>query len=123
MRKFSIAVVAVGVSVAANGADAAPSCTFDGIWTASNAGGKTTFTTKLVTATHAITVDRSGGGLPSAHIEGVFTYDSTSGQITFTNKSVSTPDMAFFACLDIPGAYALNFSDCSHVTLSTTARG
>jgi hypothetical protein len=119
MRKFiSIAVVAVGVSIAASGADAAPSCTFDGTWTASNPGGKTTFSTKLVTATHAITVDRTGGGLPNAHIEGVYNYDSTSGQITFTNKSVSTPDMAFFACIDIPGTYTLSFSDCSHVTLS-----
>jgi hypothetical protein len=119
MRKLiSIAVVAGGVSVAANGADAAPACTFDGTWTASNAGGKTTFTTKLVPATHTITVDRTGGGLPSAHIEGVFAYDGGSGKITFTNKSVSTPDMAFFACIDIPGTYTLNFSDCSHVTLS-----
>jgi hypothetical protein len=119
MHKFiSIALVAVSVSVASGGADAAPSCTFDGTWTASNPGGKTTFTSKVVTATHTMTVDRSGGGLPSAHIEGVFTYDSSSGKITITNKSVSTPDMAFFACLDVPGTYTVNFTDCSHLTLS-----
>lgn len=119
MHKFiSIAVVAVGVSVSAGGADAAPSCTFDGTWTASNPGGRTTFTSKLATATHSMTVDRTGGGLPNAHIEGVYTYDSTSGQITLTNKSVSTADMAFFACVNVPGTYKVNFTDCSHITLA-----
>jgi hypothetical protein len=115
---FSVMAVAVGVSVVAGSADATPTCTFDGTWTASNPGGRTTFTTKMVVATHTVTVDRTGGGLPDAHIAGTFTYDATSGRITVTNTSVSTQDMAFFACLNVPGTYTVTFSDCTHLTLA-----
>ena len=118
MLKFiSVFSVAVALSVVAGSAEATPSCVLDGTWTAAHMGGRATFTTKLVAATHAITVDRTGGGLPNAHIEGTYTYDAASGHITFTNKSVSTQDMAFFACLNVPGTYSVTFSDCSHLTL------
>jgi hypothetical protein len=119
MRKFiSVVAVAVGLSVIAGSAEANPSCALDGTWTATNAGGRTTFTTKLVAATSSITVDRTGGGLPNAHIDGTYAYDAASGRITFTNKSVSTQDMAFFACLNVPGTYTLTFTDCTHMTLA-----
>jgi len=126
MRKLiSVVSVAafVGVVAGSTGADATPSCALDGVWTASNPGGRTTFTTKLVAATHAITVDRTGGGLPNAHIEGTYTYDASSGQITFTNRSVSTQDMAFFACLNVPGTYTVAFPDCTHMTLALVSDG
>ena len=110
--------VAVGLSVVASSADANPTCALDGVWTASNPGGRTTFTSKLVAATHTVTVDRTGGGLPNAHIDGTYTYDAASGKITFTNTAVSTQDMAFFACLNVPGTYTLSFPDCTHFTLA-----
>jgi hypothetical protein len=56
--------------------------------------------------------------LPNAHIDGTYAYDAASGRITFTNKSVSTQDMAFFACLNVPGTYTLTFTDCTHMTLA-----
>lgn len=119
MRKFiSMMFVAVGVSAVAGSADATPSCVLDGTWTTTHPGGRATFTTKLVAAAHTVTVDRTGGGLPNAHIDGTFTYDSASGRIVFTNKSVSTQDMAFFACLNVPGTYTVNFPDCTHMTLA-----
>jgi hypothetical protein len=116
MRKIiSVISLAVGICVVAGSADATPSCALDGTWTTTHAGGRATFTTKLVAATHTITVDRTGGGLPNAHIDGTFTY--ASGKVTFTNKSVSTQDMAFFACLNVPGTYSVTFTDCTHMTL------
>jgi hypothetical protein len=120
MRKLiSVISVAafVGVVVGSTGVAAAPSCALDGVWTATNPGGRTTFTTKIMTATHTITVDRTGGGLPNAHIDGTFTYDSASGKVMFTNRSVSTQDMAFFACLNVTGTYTVTFQDCTHMTL------
>jgi hypothetical protein len=107
----------VGVVVGSTGAEATPSCAFDGTWTSTVQGGPTTFTTKVNAAAHTATVDRTGGGLPSAHIEGTFTYDSASSRVTFTNTSVSTQDMAFFACLNVPGTYTIAFPDCTHLTL------
>ncbi len=118
MRKLiSVMSIALCVSVVAGSAEATPSCTLDGTWTSTHAGGRATFTTKLVAATHTITVDRTGGGLPDAHIGGTFAYDSAAGKITFTNTSVSTQDMAFFACLNVPGTYSVAFTDCTHLTL------
>jgi hypothetical protein len=108
----------VSVVFGSAGAAATPSCALDGVWTASNAGGQTTFTTKILTATHAITVDRTGGGLPNAHIDGTFTYDAASGRAIVTNRSVSTQDMGFFACLNVPGTYTVTFTDCTHLTLA-----
>ncbi len=117
MRKFlSVIPVAASLMAVAYSADATPTCAFDGVWTASNPGGRTTFTSKLVVATHTASVDRTGGGLPDAHITGTFTYDAASSKITVTNTAVSTQDMAFFACLNIPGTYTINFTDCSHFT-------
>ena len=119
MRKFiSVLSVAVALGFVAGSAEATPSCALDGTWTATHMGGRAMFTTKIVAATHTITIDRTGAGLPSAHIDGTYTYDSASGHITFTNKSVSTQDMAFFACLNVPGTYAVTFSDCSHMSLA-----
>jgi hypothetical protein len=118
MRKLiSVISMAAGVCVIAGSAEANPTCALDGTWTATHQGGRATFTTTLVAATHAITVDRTGGGLPNAHIDGTFTYDAAAGKVTFTNKSVSTQDMAFFACLNVPGTYSVTFTDCSHLTL------
>jgi hypothetical protein len=120
MRKLISVISAaafVGVVAGSTGAAATPSCVLDGIWTASNPGGRTTFTTKVVVATHAITVDRTGGGLPNAHIDGTFTYDAASGKVTMTNTAVSTQDAAFFACLNVTGTYTLTFTDCTHFTL------
>ena len=117
MRKFiSVILVAMGTSMVAGSAEATPTCALDGTWTTTHQGGRAMFTTKLVAATHAATVDRTGGGLPPAHIEGTFTY--AGGKITFTNKSVSTQDMAFFACLNVPGTYSVTFTDCSHMSLA-----
>jgi hypothetical protein len=119
MRKLiSVIAAAAALSAVATSADANPSCALDGVWTASNPGGRTTFTSKLVAATHSITVDRTGGGLPDAHITGTYTYDAASSKITFTNTGVSTQDMAFFACLNVPGTYAVSFPDCTHFTLA-----
>jgi hypothetical protein len=117
---ISMISVAALVGVVAGSTDAAatPSCAFDGVWTASNPGGATTFTTKVVAATQTITVDRTGGGLPAAHIAGTFIYDAASGRVTVTNKSVSTQDAAFFACLNVPGTYTVTFTDCTHMTLA-----
>jgi hypothetical protein len=121
MRKFisAMSVAAfMGVVGGSAGVEAAPSCALDGVWTATNPGGRTTFTTKIIAATHSITVDRTGGGLPNAHIDGTYTYDATSGKVAFTNKSVSTQDMAFFACLNVTGNYTVSFPDCTHMTLA-----
>lgn len=115
---ISMISVAVGVAVCTASADATPTCALDGTWTATSSRGNTIFTTKLVAASHSITVDRTGGGLPDAHIGGTYTYDGASAKITFTNTTVSTQDMAFFACLNIPGTYAVAFPDCTHLSLS-----
>jgi hypothetical protein len=119
MRKFiSVMSVAGALCAVSGSADATPSCALDGVWSTTNPGGRTTFTTKLVAATHAITVDRTGGGLPDAHIGGTYTYDAASQKITFTNTSVSTQDMAFYACLNVAGTYTVSFPDCTHLTLA-----
>lgn len=119
MRKLIFVMsLAACVSVTVNRADATPSCALDGTWTTTNPGGRTTFTTKLVAATHAITVDRTGGGLPDAHIAGTYTYDAASSHITFTNTSASTQDVAFYACLNVPGTYTVTFPDCTHLRLA-----
>jgi hypothetical protein len=119
MRKFISSIsMAVGVGLVTISADATPTCALDGVWTTSHPAGRTSMTTKLVAATHAITLDRTGGGLPDAHIEGTFTYDAASGNITLTNKSVSTQDLAFYACLNVPGTYKVTFPDCTHLALS-----
>lgn len=118
MGKFiSVISIALGLCAVAGSADATPSCALDGTWTSTHQGGRATFTTKLVAASHTITVDRTGGGLPNAHIEGTFTYDAAASKITFTNKSVSTQDMAFFACIGVPGTYSVSFPDCGHLSL------
>ncbi|HEY1956856.1 MAG TPA: hypothetical protein VGH28_14650 [Polyangiaceae bacterium] len=114
---MTVVSAALAMSVIGGSADATPSCALDGTWSVTRPGGRTMFTTKLIAATHAVTVDRTGGGLPNAHIEGTYTYDSASGRITMMNKSVSTQDMAFFACLNVPGTYTVSFSDCTHLTL------
>lgn len=110
--------VAVGLAVVAGSAEANPSCSLDGTWTASHQAGRALFTTKLVAATHSISVERTGGGLPSAHVDGTYTYDATTGKITLTNKSYSSQDMAFFACIGIPGTYSVTFNDCSHMSFA-----
>jgi len=118
MRTFIwVASIALGTSVVAGSVDAT-SCALDSTWTTTSPGGRATFTTKLVAATHTITVDRTGGGLPDAHIAGTFTYDGPSQRITFTNTSVSTQDMAFYACLNVPGTYTVSFPDCTHMRLA-----
>jgi hypothetical protein len=117
-KLISVMFVAVGLCGIAAGADAAPACALDGTWTTTNAGGKATFTTKIDAAKHSITVDRTGGGVPNAHIDGTFTYDAASGKIVFTNTAVGTQDMAFFACLNVPGTYTVVFPDCTHLTLT-----
>ena len=114
----SLVSVAVGLCVLGGSAEANPSCTLDGTWTTATTRGAVTFTTKLVAATHAYTVDRTGGGLPDAHIVGAYTYDASSSRITVTNQSVSTQDMAFYACLNVPGTYLVTFSDCTHMGFS-----
>jgi len=112
--RYSISVLLIA-AFTTTGAVADPTCALDGTWSVTHNTGRVTFTTKLVAATHTITVDRTGGGLPNAHVAGTYTY--AAGKITFTNKSVSTQDMAFFACLNVPGTYSVTFSDCSHMTL------
>jgi len=115
MRKLiSVFSAVAALCAVASSADATPTCALDGTWTTTNQGGRATFTTKLVAATHAITVDRTGGGLPDAHIVGSYTYDAASSKIVITNTSVSTQDMAFYACLNVPGTYTVTFADCTH---------
>ena len=113
-------MMSLGVALCAvsGNADANPTCALDGTWTATSRGGPATFTTKLVAATHAISLHRTGGGVPDADITGTFTYDAATSKIVLTNTSVSTQDMAFYACLNVPGTYTVNFSDCSHMSLS-----
>jgi hypothetical protein len=93
-------------------------CALDGNWgTSHTIANGTNFTTALQTATHATTLDRTGGPLPSAHVDGTYTYDNSTGQIVFTNNSVTTTDAAFDACIGVQGTYTLTFSDCTHFTL------
>lgn len=117
MRNF-ISVMSLGVALCAvsGNADATPTCALDGTWLVTTQRGQATFTTKLVAATHAYTVDRTGGGLPDAHIVGSYTYDAASNKIVVTNTSASTQDMAFYACVNVPGTYTVAFSDCTHFT-------
>ena len=118
MRKIvSVISVAAGLCVIAGSAEANPTCALDGVWTTTNPGGRATFTTKVTAATHAYTLDRTGGGLPDAHIVGSYTYDAASSKMVVTNNSVSTQDMAFYACIGTPGTYTVTFSDCTHFTM------
>ena len=117
MRKFvSVISFAAGLCVIAGSAEANPTCALDGTWLVTTQRGSATFTTKLVAATHAYTVDRTGGGLPDAHIVGSYTYEAASNKIVVTNTSASTQDMAFYACVNVPGTYTVAFSDCTHFT-------
>jgi len=118
MRKLvSLISVAAGLCVLAGSASANPTCALDGVWSVTGQGGRATFTTKVTTATHAYTVDRTGGGLPDAHIVGTYAYDAATSKMVVTNNSVSTQDMAFFACIGTPGTYMVAFSDCTHFTM------
>lgn len=118
MRKLvSLISVAAGLCVMSGSALANPTCALDGVWSVTSAGGRATFTTKVTTATHAFTVDRTGGGLPDAHITGTYTYDAATSKMVVTNNAVSTQDMAFFACIGTPGTYTIAFSDCTHFTM------
>ena len=119
MRNFiSVISIAVALGAVAGSADATPSCAFDGTWGASSQRGRVSFTTTLVAATHAISVHRTGGGLPDARVEGTFTYDRAAGKMTITNTSYSTQDMAFYACIGVPGTYSVTFPDCNHIALA-----
>ncbi len=119
MRKLIFVIsLAVGVGTVAGSADATPTCTLDGTFATSSQRGPVTMMTKLVAATHTISLHRSGGGLPDADVTGTFTYDPATSKIVLTNTSVSTQDMAFYACLNVPGTYTVQFPDCAHMTLA-----
>jgi hypothetical protein len=124
MRKIvSLISVAAGLCVIAGSAEANPTCALDGVWSTSNQRGAATFTTKVTTATHAFTLDRTGGGVPDAHIVGSYTYDAASSKMVVTNTSVSTQDMAFYACIGTPGTYTVAFTDCTHFTMQLVSDG
>ncbi len=119
MRNF-ISVISLGVALCAvsGSADATPTCALDGTFATSSQRGPVTMTTKLVAATHTIALHRSGGGLPDADVTGTYTYDPATSKIVLTNTQVSTQDMAFYACLNVPGTYTVQFPDCGHMTLA-----
>ena len=119
MRKLiSVMSVAAAVCAVAGSADATPTCALDGTFATSSQRGPVTMTTKLVAATHTISLHRTGGGVPDADVTGTFTYDAATSKIVLTNTSVSTQDMAFYACLNVPGTYTVQFADCTHMTLA-----